>query len=66
MTSGIKIDAKGRKTIAVIDGLSNNFEKGIRKAGFLIGRDLVSFANKKILEKPKKIKRHWLKKLILT
>jgi len=53
MATGIKIDAKGRKTIVVINNLDREFNKGIERANFFIRRDLVSFVNKKILEKPK-------------
>lgn len=50
---GIKLDSASKKNIAKTKMLDDLFEKGIRQGGYLSGRDLVAFASKKILEKPK-------------
>ncbi len=53
MPKAIKIDAKGRETLITIKRLQNKFETGIRRAGYLVGRDMVAFAKDKMKERPK-------------
>ena len=53
MAKAIRIDAKGRKSLITIKRLQNKFETGIRRGGYLAGRDMLDFAKEKINEKPK-------------
>ena len=53
MPKAIRIDAKGRKSLIQLKRLQNGFETGIRRAGYLTGRDMVDFAKEKMKEKPK-------------
>ena len=53
MTASIKVDAKGKATLSTLKRLNTLIERGIRKGGYVSGKQISVFLKKGFREKPK-------------